>query len=76
MARNSKNKIKQVSSASIEIIKTQEEEEPKVIETPVKEEKKEELKLEAKVITTPQISHNIMIGSNGGFGDKLVRNFI
>lgn len=80
MARNSKSKLKQVieskektSEVAIapEIIGAIEKDTANTVDLAVKNQ-------EAKVdvASSNSISHNVMTSSNGGFGDKLVRNFI
>lgn len=72
MARNSKNKNKQTIESNKGVVASIEEK--VVVEKASAEENK--VKPEEKIASPSKISHNIMVNSNGGFGDKLVRNFI
>ena len=72
MARNSKNKNKQTIESNKGVVASIEEK-VVVAKTSAEENK---VKPEEKIASPSKISHNIMVNSNGGFGDKLVRNFI
>ena len=72
MARNSKNKNKQTIESNKGVVASIEE---KVVVAKASAEENK-VKPEEKIASPSKISHNIMVNSNGGFGDKLVRNFI
>lgn len=72
MARNSKNKNKQTIESNKGVVASIEE---KVVVAKASAEENK-VKPEEKIASPSNISHNIMVNSNGGFGDKLVRNFI
>ena len=73
MARNSKNKNKQTIESNKGVVASIEEKVVVVAKASAEENK---VKPEEKIASPSKISHNIMVNSNGGFGDKLVRNFI